>query len=154
MYLTSYGLYTMLDVFFRGASTSILDQFNMVIVTDAVTPTAASENFSDFTEIANGSGYTTGGIVIAKSAVGFPTLTKSDAGSPARTIIVVKDMPFAASGTWPVSGNPARWQLLLDNHATPASRKIIAYQTLNSNRTMVNGDTLNVNGVTARFRIA
>jgi hypothetical protein len=115
-----------------------------------VTPTQDTNLKSELTEIATGNGYSLGGIAVARNSTDFDVLTEDDTNDWA--LIQLKDIVWTASGgSIPASGNGARWALLTDAHATPASREIIAYFDLVSDRTVSSGQTLTLQNCELRL---
>lgn len=114
--------------------------FYLALVTSAVTPTKDTNTFSQLTEVAAGNGYTTGGIGVPRSAVGFDVLTEADP-----VIIQLADVVWTASGgTLPASGNGARYAVLIDDNATIGSREVYAFFDLVSDRQVSDTQTLTV----------
>lgn len=136
---TNRGKYLLLQSFLRntGAPTT----FYMALVTSAVAPTADTNTLGDLTEIAAGNGYTAGGLAVARNATDWDTLTEDDASD--RALVQAKDLVWTASGgNLPASGSGARYAVLLDDNATPASRQVIAYFDLGSDITISDGQSL------------
>jgi hypothetical protein len=133
---TNRGKYLILQGVFRN--TGLPTNFYIALVTSAVAPISTHTVFSALTEIANGNGYTTGGYSLTKNSTDFDTLTEA-----ATTLIQVKDVVWTASaGNLPTSGNGARYAVLLDDNVTVASRQILAWWDLVSDRTVSVGQTL------------
>lgn len=139
---TNRGKKLVLDAAFRAAAWSGTG-FKLMLCTSAATPGLDTNTFSELTEIANGNGYTTGGISIAQSAVGFPTLTEDDTNDKA-TISVASQTWTASGGSLPASGSGARWLVLTDANATVGSRQVIAYWDLLADRSVTVGGTIQV----------
>lgn len=115
--------------------------FYIALVTSAVAPTQDTNTKSELTEIANGNGYTTGGIQLTKNSTDFDTLTEDDSLDKAFTQL--KDIVWTASGgSLPASGNGARYAILTDDNATQGSREVWAYWSLGADRTISVGQTL------------
>lgn len=137
---TNKGKYKMIrHLFDRGEA--LPTNFNFVLVTSAFTPDADSNVMSQFTEIANGNGYTTNGIARAANATNFPTATEDDANDWAQVLIL--DLVWTASGgNLPVSGGAARWCLMLDDNVTPSAREVYAWVDLGADRTVSDTQSL------------
>lgn len=115
--------------------------FNMALVTNATPPTADTNTLSQLTEIAAGSGYTSGGISVARNSTDFDVLTEDDTND--RAFVQIKDLVFTASGgSLPVSGGGARYAVLTDNNLTVGDREVLAYFDLVSDRTVSDGQSL------------
>lgn len=137
--LTNRGKYLICQSFFRntGAPTT----FYVALVTSAAAPTADTDTLSQLTEIANGNGYTTGGLAVARNATDFDVLTEDDSGDTA--YVQIKDLVWTASGgNLPGSGSGARYAVLVDDNATVGSRQVIAYWDLTADRTVSSGQSL------------
>ena len=131
--------YNILGWTFRGVA--LPTNFYVALVTSAVAPTADTNTKSELTEIANGNGYTTGGISLTKNTTDFDVLTEDDAND--RGLIQIKDLVWTASGgSLPGSGGGARYAILTDDNATQGSREVFAYFDLSSDRSVSNGQTL------------
>lgn len=145
---TNKGKYTVLDVFFRNATEATA--YYLALVTSAAAPTADTNTKSELTEIANGQGYTTGGISIARDSTDFDVLTEDDTND--RAIIQIKDIAWTASGgTLPASGNGARYAILTDDNATQGSRLVLMYWDLTSDRSVSSGQSLTLQNCEIRI---
>lgn len=145
---TNKGKMSILDAYFRnsGAPTN----FYVALVTDATAPTADTNTLSDLTEIAAGNGYTTGGYSLNRNSTDFDVLTEDDTND--RGVIEVKDVAWTASGgSIPGSGDGASYAVLLDDNVTVGSREVITYWDLTSERTVSDGQTLTLAGLTLRL---
>ena len=137
--LTNKGKMSILDAYFRNAGAPT--NFYVALVTSAVAPVADTNTKSELTEIANGQGYTTGGISLTKNATDFDVLTEDDTND--RGLIQIKDLVWTASGgPIPASGNGARYAVFTDDNVTQGSREIIGYWDLVSDRTVSDTQTL------------
>jgi hypothetical protein len=144
---TNRGKNLLLKAFFNTAApTNIF----AALVTSAVAPTVDTNTLGELTEIANGNGYTAGGMQLARNATDFPSLAENDATDIAN--ILVKNLVWtAATGNLPASGNGARYCVLVDDNATPASRQVIAWFDLTADRTVSVGQTLTVQNAELRL---
>lgn len=132
---TNRGKFHLFDVYYRNAAEPTT--FFFALFSDAATPGADTNTKSELTEVANGNGYTTGGISLARNSTDFDVLTEDDTND--RVLIQIKDLVWTASG-----GNlgPARWGCLTDDNATQGSRLVLDYYDLVSNRTVSDGQAL------------
>lgn len=136
---TNKGLYRILEAIFNGGT--LPTTFYLALVTSATAPDADTNTLSQLTEIANGNGYTTGGMSLSKNATDFPGLTEDDANNRAQ--IQIKDAVWTASGgSLPGSGSGARYAVLVDANGTVGSREVWAYFDLASDRSVSSGQTL------------
>ncbi len=136
---TNRGKYSVLDWVFRGGT--LPTNFYIALVTSAVAPGADINTFGELTEIAAGNGYTTGGYQLTPNSTDFDVINEDDTNDLAK--IQLKDIVWTASGGGiPDSGNGARYAVLLDDNATVASRIVIKYWDLVSDRTVSDGQSL------------
>ncbi len=144
---TNRGRLRELEMAFRNeykGSAIAASPFYVALITDAVVPTADTDLFSELTEIVAGNGYTAGGVNIARSAVGFDTLTEDDANDLA--FIQLLNVQFTASGgTIPASGGGASYAILTDDNGTQADREVLMFWDLAAARSIGNGANLNLN---------
>ena len=148
---TNKGKFRMLDWVFRA--TAAPTNFYVALVTSAVAPVADTNTKSELTEIANGQGYTTGGISLTKNATDFDVLTEDDTND--RGLIQIKDLVWTASGgPIPASGGGARYAVFTDDNVTQGSREIIGYWDLVSDRTVSDGQTLTLQDCELRLNEA
>jgi hypothetical protein len=137
---TNRGKKAALAAFLRGTAISG-SAFRLVLCTSANTPTVDTNTLSELTEVAAGNGYTSGGIAVAQSAVGWPTLTEDDTNDSA--IAEALAAIWTASGTGiPFSGSGPRWAVLTDANGTLGSREVFAFFDLVVTRTLTAGSTL------------
>ena len=137
--VTNRGKYNILAYVFRNATE--VTNFYVALFTSAATPTVDTNTKSELTEIANGTGYTTGGYSTDRNSTDWDTLTEDDTND--RAIIQLKNIVWTASGgSVPTSGNGARWACLTDDNATQGSREIWAWWDLTSDRTVSDTQTL------------
>lgn len=145
---TNRGKKRIIDYWFRRTG-GLPTNFYLALCTSANTPTADTNIMSDLTEIAAGNGYTAGGTVIVPNGSYFPYLAEDDVND--RAVMIAQQMGWTASGgNLPASGNGARWLVLTDDNATPASRDVICYWDLVSDRTVSNGQLLQLVDMTIR----
>lgn len=138
---TNEGLYTVLASFFRGASAPA--SFYAALVTGDPAPTADTATLGELTQIAVGSGYSDGGVPVARSVLGFDVLTRDDVAD--RAFIQLADVAFAAAGgAVPLSGSGARYVVLTDDAPVVANRAVLAWFDLQSVITLDDGQTLKV----------
>jgi hypothetical protein len=136
---TNRGAYLMFLDFFRN--TSEFTNFYVALVTDATTPTVDHNTLGQFTEIAAGNGYTSGGFQLARNATDFDSATEDDTDN--RMELQIKNVAWTASGgSIPSSGSGARWALLTTDEGTVANRQVIGWWDLTSNRTATVGQVL------------
>jgi len=133
---TDKGTTRALDIAFRGQN--LPTTFYLALCTNATPPGITTNTLGDLTEITAGTGYTTGGVAVARSAVGFDVLTEADP-----TLLQLADVTFTASGgSIPTSGSGARWAVLTDDNGTVGSREVLAYFDLVSDRSVSDGQDL------------
>lgn len=145
---TNRGKYNTLNLVFRNATEPT--NFYMFLATSATAPTADINTKSELTEVAAGNGYTAGGISLNRDATDFDVLTEDDTND--RALIQIKDLVWTASGgNLPASGNGARYAILTDDNATPASREVWNYFDLVSDRTVSTGQTLTLQNCELRL---
>ena len=146
---TNRGKYTMIrHLFDRGVA--LPTNFNFILTDDSKTPNVDDNDLTGYTEVPNGNGYTTNGLAKAANATNFPSVTEDDTSDFAE--ITIADLAWTASGgNLPASGNGARWCLMLDDNATPASREIYAFIDLGSNRIVSDTQSLTITGTKLRF---
>lgn len=137
--VTNRGKYNILAAVFRAAT--LVSNYYIALFTSATTPNADINTKSELTEIANGTGYTTGGISIALNSTDWDTLTEDDGND--RALIQLKNIVWTASGgPVPTSGSGARWACLTDDNATQGSREVWVWWDLASDRTVSDTQTL------------
>jgi hypothetical protein len=125
--------------FFRN--TAEFTNYYVALVTNAVTPTVDHNTLGQFTEIAVGNGYATGGFQLARNATDFNSAVEDDTDN--RMELQLKDVTWtAAGGSIPPSGGGARWALLTTDEGTVANRQVIAWFDLTTSWTKTDGQTL------------
>jgi len=123
--------------------------FFMALVTDATRPTQDTKTLGALTEIADGNGYTSGGISLTRDGVDF-IVSESDPDD--NSIATIKDVTWTAGagGPIPASGDPARYAVLTDDNATIANREIIDFWDLQTDRSVPALDLLVLDGLRMR----
>ena len=115
--------------------------FYIALVLASSVPDADTNLMSDLNEIAAGNGYTSGGIAVERSAVGWDTLSEDDAND--RGSIQAKDIVWTASGgSIPSSGLGARYAVLTDDNGTVSLREVYAFWDLSTARSVSDGQPL------------
>lgn len=143
---TNKGVYRLAGVF-RGAT--MPTNFYIALCTSATSPTVDTNTMSDLTEIAAGTGYTSGGYQLTKNSTDFDVYSEDDTNDYVE--IQLKNIVFTASGgSIPNSGDGARWAVLTDDNATVSAREIWAYYDLTSDRTVSDGQPLTLVDMTLR----
>lgn len=144
---TNRGLRNVLAKTFRAEA--LPTNFFVALCTSATTPTADINTKSELTELANGNGYTTGGISLAKNATDFDVLTEDDAND--RALIQARDVTWTATGgSLPATGG-ARWAIVTDDNATQGIREVWAYFDLISDRQVSVGQPLTLQDLELRL---
>jgi hypothetical protein len=127
--------------------------FYIALVTSATTPTVDHNTLSEFTEIAAGNGYTSGGLIIARTVAGagldWASATEDDTDNRAE-FILESAVWTASGGPIPASGSGARWALLTDDNGTVGSRQVLAWWDLVSDRSVGDGQTLTISAAEIR----
>lgn len=145
---TNRGKYRMLRGWLAGQS--IPTNFYVALCTSAVAPTADTNTLSELTQIANGNGYTTNGLLISRNTTDFDVTTEDDAND--RALAQLKDLVWTATGgNLPASGSGARYAVLTDDNATPGSRDVLAYWDLVSDRVVSDGQSLTLQNCELRL---
>lgn len=135
---TNRGKYRTLQGWFRN--TSLPTNVYLFLATSATAPTADINTKSELTEITAGNGYTANGMSLNRNATDFDVLTEDDGND--RALVQLKDIVWTASGgPIPASGSGARYAILTDDNATPASRDVLNYFDLVSDRSVSDGQT-------------
>lgn len=142
---TNRGKHSMQDVYFRNGTEPTT--FFVALFSNAVPPTVDINTKSELTEVANGLGYVTGGISVARNSTDFDVHTEDDTND--RDLIQIKDLVWTCTGA-PGIG-PARWAALTDDNATQGSRLILDYWDLVSDRTISDTQTLTLQDLELRL---
>ena len=121
----------------------------MVLVTDATAPTADINVMSELTEVGDGTGYTNGGIQLTPGTTDFDVWTEDDTND--RGLVQIRDLVWTASGGDMPDGDSARYSCLTCDDATPASREILWYFDLVSNRQVSDTQTLTLQNCEIRI---
>jgi hypothetical protein len=131
-------------------ATTLPTSFYVALFTSAADIVADTNTKSELTEIANGNGYTTGGIALSKNATDFDVITEDDGN--ARALVQCKDLVWTASGgSIPASGNGARYAGLTDDNETDGSREVYTKWDLSSDRTVSVGQTITLQNCEIRI---
>jgi hypothetical protein len=113
----------------------------VALVTAAVVPNADTNTLSELTQIANGNGYTTNGVALAKNSTDFDVLTEDDTSDLAK--VQIKDLVWtAAGGALPASGNGAAYAVLTDDNATAGSRNVYFFWDLSGPLSVSSGQPI------------
>lgn len=148
---TNHGLYTILGYLFRAQTEPT--NFYVALVTSATAPNADTNTMSDLTQIATGNGYTDGGYSLTGGATDFDVWTEDDGNDYA--YVQIKDVVWTASGgPIPSSGSGARYAVLTDDNGTVASRIVIFWWDLSSDRSVSTGQTLTLQDLEMQLRQA
>jgi hypothetical protein len=137
--ITNRGKYKILASIFNAVA--LPTSFYAALVT--TTPTADTNIKSELTEAANGTGYTTGGLILAKNTTDFPTLTEDDTLDKAT--IKIKNLAWTASAGLLPSNAGATHLILTDDNATQGSREVWAFWSLGAARQVSDTQQLQVN---------
>lgn len=145
---TNKGKARILNGFLRAQS--IPTTFYVALVTSAVAPTADTNTLSQLTQIAAGTGYTSGGISVARNTTDFDTLTEDDSGDLGS--VQLKDLTWTASGgNLANTGSGARYAVMTDDNGTEGSREVLYYWSLGSDRNVSDGQTLTLQNLTIQI---
>ena len=137
---TNRGKFRAIEEYLTGAAIPG-SAFALFLATSATAPTADHNLKTDLTEIATGNGYSAGGLNVNRDTTDWDVRTEDDTAD--RAFFQIKDLVWtAAGGAIPGSGNGARYAGLTDRHATPASREMLAFFDLVSDRSVSSGQTL------------
>jgi len=148
MGFTNRGKFRLAQMFFRN--TGVPTNLYLALVTSAAAPSAATNTFSQLTQIAAGNGYVDGGFQLSRNTTDFDVATEDDTND--RALVQVKDVVWTASGgPIPASGNGARYVVLLDDNVTIGSRDVLAWEDLSSDRSVSDGQPLRL--LNTEFRL-
>lgn len=146
---TNRGKYRVLDIALRGAAPP--SNLYVALCTAANAPTADTNTKGELTEIANGNGYTTGGVSIGLDDTDFDSLVENDTDD--RAELQIRNIVWtASSGPIPSSGNGARWAILTDDNGTQGNREVWFYWDLTSDHSISDGQTFTLEDLTMRLR--
>lgn len=124
--------------------------FAVFLALAADPPTVDDNLKTDVSEIATGTGYSEGGLNVNQDGTDWDVHTEVDASDWA--LIQIKDLVWTATGgSIPNSGNGARYACLTDRHATPASRELLAFWDLTSDRSITDTQTLTLQNCEVRI---
>ena len=137
----------LLDVFFRGEPGPI--KFYLALVTSSPSPGPTTNILSDLTELPTGSGYTTGGVEFSRDDTDFPNLIENDTNN--KGIVELKDIIFTATGPFPASGPGAHYAVLTDDASPIGNRKVYLWFDLQSDRSLVDTQSLQINDMNAEL---
>jgi hypothetical protein len=116
--------------------------FYAILLPSGATVNVDVNTVSDTSEIPAGNGYTSGGVAVARSNLGFIDLTEDDTNNWAT--IEVKNTEFTTSGgAIPTSGD-IRYMAITTDEAAVADRQILFVFDLGSSITIPDGKYLNV----------
>lgn len=141
---TNRGKFNSLAIQYRGATPPT--QYNLMLATNAVAPTADTNTMSELTEVTAGTGYTSGGQTVNRNSTDFDTLTETDASDLAE--VQLKDYTWTASGG---SISNIRYVVLGDNNGTVGSREIDTFWDIGSTTTITTGNSLTFRDLTIRY---
>lgn len=136
---TNKGKYSILGFAFVGGT--VPTNYYMGLATSAAAPDADTDTWTEMTQITTGNGYTTGGYSLTPGGTDFDVHTEDDGND--RGFVQIKDIVWTASGgPIPLSGDGARYAVLMDDNATEANREVYGYFDLTSDRSVSDGQTL------------
>jgi hypothetical protein len=148
-FVTNRGKRRELEAFYRGQN--VPGGFYLALARAAAAPTVDTNTWGEISaeEIAAGNGYTAGGVAVARTVTDWDVLTEDDAND--RALVQLKNIVWTAGGgPIPASGAGARYAVLLDDHATPASREVLIVWDLGADRTVSAGQTLTMQDMERR----
>ena len=122
--LTNRGALRFLEMVLRNSWSSVGGEptaFYVALITDAAFDDTWND-MGDVTEVANGNGYTTGGILVERSNVGFDTLTEDDGNH--WVIALIKNLAWTATAG---AISTIKGAVLTDDEEVIADREILAY---------------------------
>jgi hypothetical protein len=120
---TNRGLYRIHHAFFAAQSQPVTFYVHLII---NPVPTFATNTMGELTQIANGNGYSTGGVQLSRNLTDFTSFTENDIGN--LVLFKVRTIAWTASGgTIPSNGIGARAAVICDDHAAVSSRAVLAW---------------------------
>lgn len=122
--------------------------FKMALVKS--TPDQDDDTMADLTEIAAGNGYTSGGMDVARSAVGWDVLTEDD-GNDWALAQALDRVWTAAGGDLPSDSVGATYAVITDDDAVVANREVYHYGSLGGARVVSTGQTLTIQNFEIRL---
>lgn len=136
--LTNFLKSDLLKTYFRNNG-----KFYLVLLTDATVPDADTNKMADVTEIAEGNGYSKGGIKLTGNATDFPVLIEDNVND--KGVIGLRALILTASGgSIPKSGDPARYALLTGPGSNISNRKALCHYDLVADKVAVNGQEIQI----------
>lgn len=150
--VTNAGRLAAVKAFVKAAS-PVTTSFKVVLIRVASgtpTPNVDWGLFSDWTtglfeEIPAGNGYTSGGITLERSNVGWPDADDLEDDTNDRGVCLAKDLVFTASGgPIPATGAGATFALLTDDNATLSARKVYAFWDLGGAQSAGDGGNITI----------
>ena len=143
--LTLRGIRRMLGIAFQGDTPPA--NFYVALIQPTPAPTALTTVLSGLTQVANGNGYVSGGIMLNRDAVDFDVLNEDTTGLS--VYMQIRDVAWTASGGSIVS---AAYAILTDNNPTMGSREVWAYWPFGAARTVTVGRTLPLSDLEISFQ--
>ncbi|MEO0481946.1 MAG: hypothetical protein AAF196_20975 [Planctomycetota bacterium] len=129
------------EILFQGATPA--EVFHVALVSNAVTPTVATNTFGELDEIPAGNGYDAGGIQINRGTTDFDSLVE---GNP--TVQEIRDIIWTASGgTLPSAGSGARWGIVMTDDPVIADREVWMWIDMEADRTAGIGEEIGFSGL-------
>ena len=144
---TNRGKFAALGYWARSTDPLTL-QYYMALVKS--TPDQDDNLMSDLTEIAAGNGYIAGGMVVARSAVGWDVLTEDD-GNDWALAQALDRVWTAAGGDLPSDSVGATYAVITDDNAVVANREVYHYGSLGGARVVSIGQTLTIQNFEIRL---
>lgn len=149
MPLTNRGKLRTLQWAFAHESNTPPGDFYVALVTNA--PTVDTNTLGQLTEVANGNGYTTGGIIVAPNNTDFPSASQTEDDAVDIATVLIKNLTWTASG----GTIAARYAVLTDANATVGSREVLAFSAINgdaSTYTIDAGSSLTIQNFGLKLR--
>ena len=149
-HITNRGRLRILETVYDGRTPP--SNFWLALCTNATPPSRTTNTFGELTQIAAGNGYAANGMSVSRNDTDFPAADQTEDDTNNWAQVAVRDIGWSASGGQiPISGGAARWAVLLDSNATPASREVIVYWDLGSDRIVSTGQPLTLQDSTIRL---